>query len=130
MKFIPENVVAAGYMSGMIRLFDVKKATLLAEICAHARAVACMDVTTMPISGPFYVSKYLFNRLGGRAVTRSTLDRKVWSNLTQCCQRCDISSKAVSPGRNNAEMGPVDWLHATTESVPSLWGARVGRALP
>ena len=61
---------------------------------------------------------------GGRAVTRSSLKREargsnlepVKSNtaLSTARHRCDISSKgAVLPGRNYAEMGPANSLHAS-----------------
>ena len=55
----------------------------------------------------------------GRAVTRSSLERKVLGSnlgpvksdvvLPTARHRCDISSKeAVLPGRNDAEMGPAN----------------------
>ena len=60
----------------------------------------------------------------GRAVTRSSLEREVWGSnlgpvksdtvLPTARHRCDISSKgAVLPGRNDAEMGPANSLHAS-----------------
>ena len=55
----------------------------------------------------------------GWAMTRLSPEREVIfqilgrSNLAQCCHRCNISSKgAVLPGRNDAEMGPANSLHA------------------
>ena len=63
-------------------------------------------------------------RLVGRAVTRSSLEREVWGSnrgpvksftvLPTARHRCDISSKeAVLPGRNDAEMGSANSLHAS-----------------
>ena len=60
----------------------------------------------------------------GRALTRSSLERKVRSSnlglvksntvLPTASHRCDISSKgAVLPRRNDAEMGPANSLHAS-----------------
>ena len=60
--------------------------------------------------------------LVGQAVTRSSLEREVWDSnlgpiksdtvLPTARHRCDISSKgAVLPGRNDAEIGPVNLLH-------------------
>ena len=60
----------------------------------------------------------------GRAVTRSSLEREVGGSnlgpvksdivLPTARHRCDISSKgAVLPGRNDAEMGPANSLHAS-----------------
>ena len=60
----------------------------------------------------------------GRAATRSSLEREVWGSnlgpiksdtvLPTARHRCDISSKgAVLPGRNDAEMGPANSLHAS-----------------
>ena len=60
----------------------------------------------------------------GRVATRSSLEREVKnSNLgpvksdtvfPMARHRCDISlKKVVSPGRNNAEMGPANSLHAS-----------------
>ena len=61
----------------------------------------------------------------GRAVTRSSLEREVWGSslwpvkldtmLSTARNRCNISSKeAVLPGgRNNAEMGSANSLHAS-----------------
>ena len=60
----------------------------------------------------------------GRAVTRSSLERKVWGSnlypvksdtvLPTARHRCNISSKgAVLPRRNDAEMGPTNSLHAS-----------------
>ena len=60
----------------------------------------------------------------GRAVTRSSLEREVWGSnlgpvksdtvLPTARHRCDISSNgAVLPGRNDAEMGPTNSLHAS-----------------
>ena len=62
--------------------------------------------------------------LVGRAVTRSSLEREVWGSnlgpvksdtvLPTARHRCDISSnEAVLPGRNDAEMGPANSLHAS-----------------
>ena len=62
--------------------------------------------------------------LVGRAVTRSSLEREVWSSnlgpvkldtvLPTACHRCDISSKgAVLPRRNDAKMGPANSLHVS-----------------
>ena len=59
----------------------------------------------------------------GLAVTRSSLEREVWGSnlgpvksdtvLPTARHRCDISSKgAVLPGRNDAEMGLTNSLHA------------------
>ena len=59
-----------------------------------------------------------------RTVTRSSLEREVWSSnlgpvksdivLPTVRHRCNISSKeAVLPGRNDAEMGPANSLHAS-----------------
>ena len=64
------------------------------------------------------------NQPAGRAVTRSSLKREVWglnldpvtSNrvLPTARHRCDNSSKeAVLAGRNDAEMGPANSLHAS-----------------
>ena len=64
------------------------------------------------------------NRPVGRAVTRSSLEREVWGSnlgpvksdtkLPTARHRCDISSNgAVLPGRNDAEMGPANSLHAS-----------------
>ena len=64
------------------------------------------------------------NRPVGRAVTRSSLEREVCGSnlgpvksdtvLPTARHRCDISSKeAVLPGRNDAEMGPANSLHAS-----------------
>ena len=64
------------------------------------------------------------NQPVGRAVTRSSLERKVWDSnlrlvksdtvLPTARHRCDISSKgAVLPGRNDAENGPANSLHAS-----------------
>ena len=60
----------------------------------------------------------------GRAVTRSSLEREVRGSnlgpvksdtvLPTARHRCSISSKgAVLPGRNDAEMGPANSLHAS-----------------
>ena len=60
----------------------------------------------------------------GRAVTRSSLKREVWGSnlgpvksdtvLPTARHRCDISwNGAVLPGRNDAEMGPANSLHAS-----------------
>ena len=60
----------------------------------------------------------------GCAVTRSSLEREVWGSnlgpvksdtvLPLARHRCDISSKgAVLPGRNDAEIGPANSLHAS-----------------
>ena len=60
----------------------------------------------------------------GRAVTRSSLEREVRGSnlgpvksdtvLPTARHRCNISSKgAVLPGRNDAEMGPANSLHAS-----------------
>ena len=62
--------------------------------------------------------------LVGRAVTRSSLEREVWGSilgpaksdtvLPTARHGCDISSKgAVLHGRNDAEMGPANSLHAS-----------------
>ena len=59
----------------------------------------------------------------GRAVTHSSLEREVWGSnlgpvksdkvLPTARYRCDISFKgAVLPGRNDAEIGPANSLHA------------------
>ena len=64
------------------------------------------------------------NQPVGLAITRSSLEREVWgSNLkpvksntvfVTARHRCDISSKgAVLPGRNDAEMGFANSLHAS-----------------
>ena len=80
----------------------------------------------------------LSNRLIGRAVTRSFLEREVWgwnlgsvnlyTVLPTARQGCDISSKEdVLPGRNEAKMGPVNSLHALAyysdynERVDLIW---------
>ena len=66
----------------------------------------------------------MYNRPVGRAVTRSSLKREVRGSnlgpvksdtvLPTARHRCDISSKgAVLPGRNDAEMGPANSLHAS-----------------
>ena len=66
----------------------------------------------------------LKDRPVGRAVTRSSLEREVWGSnlgpvksdtvLPTARHRCDISSNgAVLPGRNDAEMGPANSLHAS-----------------
>ena len=63
------------------------------------------------------------NRQVGRTVTRSSLEREVRGSnlgpvksdavLPTARHRCDISSNgAVLPGRNDAEMGPANSLHA------------------
>ena len=52
--FLCCGIIAAGYMNGKLRLFDSNRSTLLAEICAHARAVSCLDSTSLPES--FFVS--------------------------------------------------------------------------
>ena len=65
---------------------------------------------------PFYI-------IVCRAVTGSSLKREVWGSnlglvksdtvLPTARHRCDISSKgAVLPGRNDAETGPANSLHA------------------
>ena len=67
----------------------------------------------------------LNHRPVGRAVARSPLEREVWGSnlgpvklnkvLPTTRHRCNISSKgAVLPGRNDAEMGPKNSLHAST----------------
>ena len=72
----------------------------------------------------FYLSILLLDRLVGRAVTRSSLEREVRGSslgpvkldtvLPTARHRCDISSKgAVLPGRNDAEMGPANSLHTS-----------------
>ena len=64
------------------------------------------------------------NRPVGRAVTRSSLKREVCGSnlgtvksdtvLLTARHRCDISSKgAMLPGRDDAEMGPANLLHAS-----------------
>ena len=64
------------------------------------------------------------NRLVGRAVMRSSLERKVWGSslgpaksvtvLPTVRHRCDISSKeAVLLGSNDTELGPANSLHAS-----------------
>ena len=66
----------------------------------------------------------MFNRPGVRAVTRSSLEREVRglnlgpvksdTVLPTARHRCNISLKgAVLPGRNDAEMGPANSLHAS-----------------
>ena len=59
-------------------------------------------------------------------MTRSTLKREVWglglvksdAVLPSARHRCNISSKgAVLPGRNDAEMDPVNSLHDSTASI-------------
>ena len=67
----------------------------------------------------------MFDRPVGRAVTRSCLKRDVRGSnlgpvksdtvlLPTARHRCDISSKeAVLPGRNDAEMGLANSLHAS-----------------
>ena len=65
----------------------------------------------------------MVNRPVSLAVTRSSLEREVWgsnlrtvksdTSLPTARHRCDISSKeTVLPGRNDAEKGPVNSLHA------------------
>ena len=60
----------------------------------------------------------------GRAVTRSSLEREIRGSnlgpvksdavLPTARHRCNISSKeAALPGRNDAEMGPANSLHAS-----------------
>ena len=67
---------------------------------------------------------FFLDRRIGRAVTRSFPEREIWdlnlrpakSNrvLPTARHRCNISSKgAVLPKRNDAEMGPVNSLHAS-----------------
>ena len=67
---------------------------------------------------------FWYNRLIGRAVTRSSPERKVKGSnlgpvksdtaLPTARHRCNISLKrAVLPGRNDAEMGPANLLHAS-----------------
>ena len=64
------------------------------------------------------------NRPVSRAVTRSSLEWEVRDSnlgpvkldtvLRTACHRCYVSSKGVVlPGRNEAEMGPANSLHAT-----------------
>ena len=64
------------------------------------------------------------NRPLGQAVTHSSLEREVrgsnfepvksYTVLPTIRHRCDISSKeAVLPGRNDAEIGPVNSLHVS-----------------
>ena len=81
-----------------------------------------------PRAGPqkFYYCKnfkHFYPRVG-RAVTRSTLEREVRGSnlgpvksdtvLPTARHRCNISSKgAVLPGRNDAEMGHANSLHAS-----------------
>ena len=63
--------------------------------------------------------------------TRSSLEREVWGSnlgpvksdtvLPTARHRCDISSKgAVLPGRNDAEMGPANSLHALAYSASTM----------
>ena len=65
----------------------------------------------------------MVNRPVGRAVKRSSLEREVWgsnfgpvksdTSFPTARHRCDISSKeTVLPRRNDAEIGPVNSLHA------------------
>ena len=70
-------------MNGKIRLFDSKEATLLADINAHARTVTCMDSTSLPESGPFYVSvdesvlvRDVFDDAVNQGIRRTQLD--IW----------------------------------------------------
>ena len=68
----------------------------------------------------------------GRAVTRSSLEREVRGSnlgpvksdtvLPTARHRCNISSKgAVLPGRNDAEMGPANSLHASAYYSEYKW---------
>ena len=72
-----------------------------------------------------FCSVIITSRLVSRAVTHSLLERDGWgSNLGQvksiivlqtAYHRCDISAKgAVLPGLNDAEMDPINSLHAST----------------
>ena len=64
------------------------------------------------------------NRPFGQTVTRSSLEQEVWGSnlglvksdtlLPMARHRCDNSSKEAGlPGRNDAEMGPANSLHAS-----------------
>ena len=65
----------------------------------------------------------LTEQLFGRAVTRSSLEREVRGTtvgpvksdavLPTACHRSKIFSKVVLPGRNDAEIGPANLLHAS-----------------
>ena len=66
-----------------------------------------------------------------RAVTRSSREREVWDSnlgpvksdavLPAARHSCDISSKvAVLPGRNDAEMGPANSLHALRNAASKM----------
>ena len=70
--------------------------------------------------------------LHDRAVTRSSLEREVRGSnlgpvksdtmLPTARHRCNISSKgAVLPGRNDAEMGPANSLHASAYYSEYKW---------
>ena len=88
-------------------------------------------------SNAFFILKmskvYFYNldRPVGRAVTRSSLEREVRGSnlgpvksdavLSAARHRCNISSKgAVLPGRNDAEMGPANSLHASATAATFL----------
>ena len=68
-----------------------------------------------------------------RAETRSSLEREVWDSnlrpiksntvLPTIRQHCDICSKeAVLPGRNDAEMGGANSLHASVDLINRVSG--------
>ena len=82
--------------------------------------------------------KIFMHRPVGRAVTRSSLEREVRGTnlgpvksdtvLPTARHRCDVSSNgAVLPGRNDAEMGPANSLHASAyyseynERIDLIW---------
>ncbi|XP_076817220.1 WD repeat-containing protein 54-like [Clavelina lepadiformis] len=44
-KLLSNGLIAGGFLTGHIRIFDPVEATMLSEITAHTRAVSCMDAT-------------------------------------------------------------------------------------
>ena len=111
------NSLASQYYVHISFFLNLRNYQIYQSIYIFSRA-------TKGLVGPNSLHCLKTKRLVGRAVTHSSWKREVRVSslgpvksdtvLPTAHHRCDISSKgAVVPGRNDAEMGPANLLHAS-----------------